>query len=109
MSQTTPLSSPPADSESPAQSEVQDDYADATSIPRGHVEGTTLGLVETEAQCATTQRTSRHQDLQKQIKKKKDMDRKRAQRFNDGQTFKKICELLKIQPRPKNTLTRRSE
>lgn len=111
MSQMTALSSPSAESESYAQSEVQDDYADATSFPRGQVEGTTLDLVETEAQCAPTQRTSRQrqQNLQKQIKKKKDMNRKRAQRFDDGQTFGKICKLLKISPKPKNSLVRRSE
>jgi hypothetical protein len=104
-------SSPSAESEPYAQSEVQDDYADATSFPRGQVEGSTLGLVETQAESVTTQRASRQrqQNIQKQIKKKKDMERKRAQRFDDGQTFKKICELLKISPRPKKDLVRRSE
>jgi hypothetical protein len=104
------LSSP--STESYGQSGEQDDYPDATSFPCGQVEGTTLGLVvvETQGQSAPTQKAprKRQQNLQKQLKKRKDMERKRAQRFDDGKTFEKICELLKIPARPKKTLVCRS-
>ena len=104
------LSSP--STESYGQSGEQDDYPDATSFPRGQVEGTTLGLVvmETQGQSVVTQKAprKRQQNLQKQLKKRKDMEWKRAQRFDDGKTFEKICELLKILARPKKTLVCRS-
>ena len=104
------LSSP--STESYGQSGEQDDYPDPTSFPRGQVEGTTLGLVvvETQGQSAPTQKAprKRQQNLQKQLKKRKDMERKRAQRSDDGKTFEKICELLKIPARPKKTLVCRS-
>jgi hypothetical protein len=101
------LSSPSA--ESYGQFGEQYDYADAAPLPYGYVGGTTtLGIVATQGQSATTQRASRQrqQNLQK---KKKDMERKRAQRSDDEKSFKKICELLKIPARPKKTLVRRSE
>jgi hypothetical protein len=106
------LSSPSTDSYGQTGEQDSDDYADAMSFPRRQVEGTTLGLVvvETQGQSATTQKAprKRQQNLQKQLKKRKDMERKRAQRFDDGKTFEKICELLKIPARPKKTLVCRS-
>jgi hypothetical protein len=67
---------------------VQGDYADASS--QGQVEGTTLSLEAAQGQS-------------------EGVVRKRVQRFDDEQDFAKICELLDIELRPKNTLVRRSE
>jgi hypothetical protein len=62
--------------ESYTQSGVQDDYTDASSLPQGQVEGTTLSPVATRGQSAITQR---------RMKKEKDVERQRGRRFDDEQ------------------------
>jgi hypothetical protein len=88
-------------------SEVQDDYADATSSPPGGARSTT-SPVETQEHDAAAQEASQH-GQQPSTKKSRDKERKRVQRSEDVQHFTKICTLLKIPAGPKKTLAYRSE
>ena len=69
------------------------------SSPHGHAEGTAHPGLNAATQ--TSQRRER--------KKEKDKTRKRNQRSRKAQDEQRICDLLEIRLKPKNTLAHRSE
>jgi hypothetical protein len=81
---------------------VQNDYPYATSSPHEQVEGAAQG------QYATTREAFGKRE-RKAVKKEKDKERKRDERFNDDRVYARICELLEIESKPKNRLANRSE
>ena len=109
--------------ESYTQSGLEDDYAELASFPSTRVEGITDNAMQ--GQIATTYEASfsRERKVQrkkvnekarkkatgKARKKELDMERKRADRYEDEQDHEKICKLLNIELKPKNKLAHRSE
>jgi hypothetical protein len=91
-----------------SQSGAQEDYPHATLSPYEHAEVATQSPVVTKGQSAITQ-ASQWRFQKAQEKREKDKARKRTQRSSSAQDYEKICNLLKIPLKPKNTIAHRSE
>ena len=101
--------SPSLSADSYTQPAWKDDYSDLTSFPCGRVESTTENLVAMPGQIATTREAALARERKVQRKKDLDKARKKTERSQDKQAYRRICQLLNIDLDPINTLANRSE
>lgn len=88
---------------------VQDDYPHITSSSRGQVEGASQSHAVTQGQDAARQETHRRRQQKIQAKKERDRIRKESDRAADDRAYSRVCTLLAIKLKPKNTRSQRSE
>jgi hypothetical protein len=91
-----------------SQSGAQDEYPHATLSPNENAEVAAQSPVVTQGQSASTQASQRRVQKARE-KREKDRTRKRTQRSRSMEDYEKICNLLKIPLKPRNTIAHRSE